>query len=264
MKHAVHRITTFVLCAFCLAAPTLAQDLDDILQAKLRPGWRMEDGTHMAALQLDMAPGWKTYWRQPGDSGMPPRFDFSQSKGVRAFEVFYPTPEISWLGSSRSIGYETQVIFPLQLSVGDAAEMTLIGRIEIGVCRELCIPVTLDLSAQLSAQAPVDLLIETARATVPKFGADQITCAFSAAEDGMELKIIFPSPGRAFDNAAIELDNQRLWVNTPKLEPQDGRLIVTAQIMTPTGQPMAIGRDGVTTTLFAPDGAIEYRGCLGA
>jgi hypothetical protein len=99
---------------------------------------------------------------------------------------------------------------------------------------------------------------------VPKFGADQITCAFSAAEDGMELKIVFPSPGRAFDNAAIELDNQRLWVNTPKLEPQDGRLVVTAQIMTPTGQPMAIGRDGVTTTLFAPDGAIEYRGCLGA
>ncbi|MDB4169944.1 hypothetical protein N9747_08020 [Planktomarina sp.] len=116
----------------------------------------------------------------------------------------------------------------------------------------------------MSSQAPVDLLIETARATVPKFGADQITCAFSAAEDGMELKIVFPSPGRAFDNAAIELDNQRLWVNTPKLEPQDGRLVVTAQIMTPTGQPMAIGRDGVTTTLFAPDGAIEYRGCLGA
>jgi DsbC/DsbD-like thiol-disulfide interchange protein len=224
----------------------------------------MEDGIHMAALQLDMAPGWKTYWRQPGDSGIPPHFDFSQSEGLLAFEVFYPTPEISWLGSNRSIGYKTQVIFPLQLSVGDAAEMTLIGRIEIGVCRELCIPVTLDLSAQLSSQAPVDLLIETARATVPKFGADQITCAFSTAEDGMELKIVFPSPRRAFDNAAIELDNQRLWVNTPKLEPQDGRLVVTAQIMTPTGQPMAIGRDGVTTTLFAPDGAIEYRGCLGA
>ncbi|MDB2605673.1 protein-disulfide reductase DsbD family protein, partial [Planktomarina temperata] len=120
MKHTVHRITTFLLCAFCLAPAALAQDLDDILQAELRPGWRTEDGIHMAALQLDMAPGWKTYWRQPGDSGIPPRFDFSQSVGVQAFEVFYPTPEISWLGSSRNIGYEEQVIFPVQLSVDRA------------------------------------------------------------------------------------------------------------------------------------------------
>ena len=73
-----------------------------------------------------------------------------------------------------------------------------------------------------------------------------------------------PSFELAFDHAAIELGNQRLWVDTPKLERQDRRLIVTTQIMTPTGQPMAIGRDGVTTTLFSPNGAIEYRGCLGA
>ena len=125
-------------------------------------------------------------------------------------------------------------------------------------------PVTLDLSARLSAQAPVDRLIETARAAVPKPGAGKLTCAFSAAEDGMKLEIVVPSSERAFDHAAIELDNQRLWVDTPKLERQDGRLMITAQIMTPTGQPMAIGRDGVTTTLFAPNGAIEYRGCLGA
>jgi len=122
----------------------------------------------------------------------------------------------------------------------------------------------LDLSAQLSAQAPVDLLIETARAAVPKPGAGKLTCAFSAAEDGMKLEIIVPSFELAFDHAAIELGNQRLWVDTPKLERQDRRLIVTTQIMTPTGQPMAIGRDGVTTTLFSPNGAIEYRGCLGA
>ena len=264
MKHAMHRIITCVLCVFCLAMPVVAQDLDEIVQAKLRPGWRMAKGTHMAALQLDLASGWKTYWRQPGDSGLAPRFDFSQSEGVQTVEVVYPTPEVSWLGSSRNIGYDTQVIFPLQLSVDDTAGITLIGRIEIGVCRELCIPITLDLSAQLSAQAPVDLLIETARAAVPKPGAGKLTCAFSAAEDGMKLEIIVPSFELAFDHAAIELGNQRLWVDTPKLERQDRRLIVTTQIMTPTGQPMAVGRDGVTTTLFSPNGAIEYRGCLGA
>ena len=264
MRQAVHRITLCLLGALCLASPSLAQDLDDILQAKLRPGWRMENGLHMAALQLDMAPGWKTYWRQPGDSGFPPRFDFSQTEGLQGIEVFYPTPQISWLGRSRNIGYENQVIFPLQISLNGTADMTLTGRVEIGVCRELCIPVTLDLSTQLSAQAPVDALIKAARAAVPKPGTGPITCMFSPAEDGMELKIVLPAPERSFDHAAIELDNPRLWVNTPRLERQEGQLSVTANIMTPTGQPMAIGRDGVTTTLFAPSGAIEYHGCSAA
>ena len=145
MRQAVHRITLCLLGALCLASPSLAQDLDDILQAKLRPGWRMAKGTHMAALQLDLASGWKTYWRQPGDSGLAPHFDFSQSEGVQTVEVVYPTPEVSWLWNSRNIGYDTQVIFPLRLSVDDTAGITLIGRIEIGVCRELCIPITLDL-----------------------------------------------------------------------------------------------------------------------
>ena len=174
----------------------------------------------MAALQLDLAPGWKTYWRQPGDSGLAPRFDFSQSEGVQTVEVIYPTPRISWLGGSRNIGYDTRVIFPLQLSVDNTADITLIGRVEIGVCRELCMPVTLNLSTRLSAQAPVDRLIETARAAVPKPGAGKLTCAFSAAEDGMKLEIVVPSSERPFDHAAIELDNQRLWVDTPKLERQ--------------------------------------------
>jgi DsbC/DsbD-like thiol-disulfide interchange protein len=148
--------------------PVVAQDLDEIVQAKLRPGWRMANGIHMAALQLDLAPGWKTYWRQPGDSGLAPRFDFSQSEGVQTVEVIYPTPEISWLGRSRNIGYDTRVIFPLQLSVDNTADITLIGRVEIGVCRELCMPVTLDLSRALPAQAPVDRLIETARSSSAK------------------------------------------------------------------------------------------------
>jgi DsbC/DsbD-like thiol-disulfide interchange protein len=178
--------------------------------------------------------------------------------------VIYPTPKISWLGGNRNIGYDTRVIFPLQLSVDNTADITLIGRVEIGVCRELCMPVALDLSTRLPAQAPVDRLIETARAAVPKPGAGKLTCAFSSAEDGMKLELGVPSAEHAFDHAAIELDNQRLWVDTPKLERQNGRLMITAQIITPTGQPMAIGRDGVTTTLFAPNGAIEYRGCLGA
>jgi hypothetical protein len=57
----------------------------------------MENGLHMAALQLDMAPGWKTYWRQPGDSGIPPRFDFSQTEGLQGHRGFL-SPHHRFLG----------------------------------------------------------------------------------------------------------------------------------------------------------------------
>ena len=75
-----------------LAAPALATTQDDVLSAQLRPGWQMENGGHMAAVELQLAPGWKTYWRSPGDAGIPPTFDWSGSDNVRSVRIHWPAP----------------------------------------------------------------------------------------------------------------------------------------------------------------------------
>ena len=55
MKH----LALALLCAL-VSLPAAAQSFDDVVEADIRPGWRMADGSHMAALHLKLAPGWKT------------------------------------------------------------------------------------------------------------------------------------------------------------------------------------------------------------
>ena len=66
MNTFLHKIALVALVLSPLPTPISANKLDDNLQVILRPGWRATDGTHIAALQITLAPGWKTYWRQPG------------------------------------------------------------------------------------------------------------------------------------------------------------------------------------------------------
>ena len=77
---------------------------------------------HRAGIEIRLAPGWKTYWRYPGDSGIPPRFDFSHSTNVKSVTVRYPAPQRLTDESGTSIGYKHGVVFPLEIVPQDAAQ----------------------------------------------------------------------------------------------------------------------------------------------
>src|SRR5271169_3891811 len=66
-----------------------------------------------AGIEIKLQPGWKTYWRYPGDSGVPPRFDFSGSENLKSAKVSYPAPHLFSDDSGNSLGYKDEVIFPV-------------------------------------------------------------------------------------------------------------------------------------------------------
>src|SRR5204862_1627729 len=104
---------------------------------------RHDGGTtiHRAGVEIRLAPGWKTYWRYPGDSGVPPRFDFAQSINVKSVTVRYPAPQRLADDGGTSIGYKHEVVFPLDVVAQDAARpVTLSLAIEYAVCEKLCVP----------------------------------------------------------------------------------------------------------------------------
>ena len=72
--------------------------LDEVVSASVLTGWRMENGHHMAALRITLAPGWKTYWRAPGEAGIPPRFDWTGSDNLSAVTVHWPDGESESFG----------------------------------------------------------------------------------------------------------------------------------------------------------------------
>src|SRR5271169_1851353 len=121
------------------------------------------------AIQLD--PGWKTYWRTSGDSGVPPRFDFSKSDNVEAVTVLWPAPMKFDDGAGGfSLGYHNQVVLPLRIVPKSTDKpVTLRADISYAVCEKLCIPV--EASAELafaSVASTEDNVLFTALDTVPK------------------------------------------------------------------------------------------------
>lgn len=125
----------------------------------------------LGGIAFQLQRGWKTYWRSPGDSGVPPRFDFSKSDNVEAVTVLWPAPlKFDDGAGGHSIGYHDQIVLPLRI-VAKAADkpVTLRADINYAVCEKLCIPV--EAKAELgfnSVASTEDAGLFAALDTVPK------------------------------------------------------------------------------------------------
>jgi DsbC/DsbD-like thiol-disulfide interchange protein len=125
----------------------------------------------LGGIAFQLQPGWKTYWRTPGDSGVPPRFDFSKSDNIEAVTVLWPAPTKFDDGAGgHSLGYHDQIVLPLRIVAKNADRpVTLRADVNYAVCEKLCIPV--EASAELpftSVASTEDSVLFAALDTVPK------------------------------------------------------------------------------------------------
>ncbi|NJS40386.1 MAG: hypothetical protein HC783_16855 [Rhodobacteraceae bacterium] len=175
-----------------LTSPALATTQDDVLQGTLRPGWQTETGAHMAALDLALAPGWKTYWRSPGDTGIPPRFDWSGSQNVKSVRLHWPAPTVFESNGLQTIGYHDRLLLPIEVTAVDPAlPIKLAISVDLGVCDEICLPASLALGVDLLAPGTPDQEISQAltqqAATAAEAGVTQVSCAVDPIADGLRL-----------------------------------------------------------------------------
>lgn len=157
------------------AADVSAWDGDARSAVRLIAGAPLRDGgaTLRAGVQIRLAPGWKTYWRYPGDSGVPPRFDFAQSRNLETVTPSWPLPHRFADGNGQSIGYYGDVLFPLQLVAKDPTQPIVVRlKLEYAVCEKLCVPAEGSAELLLSATAPgkstQEAALTAAEARVPK------------------------------------------------------------------------------------------------
>lgn len=125
-----------------------------------------------AGIEITLEPGWKTYWRVPGDAGVPPSFDWAASRNLSKAEVLYPAPRRYSDSSGDVIGYKGNVIFPVALTPTDPTKpIELAVALEIGVCELICIPIEAKLALQVGAGAAavaLDRSFAAALAAVPR------------------------------------------------------------------------------------------------
>ncbi len=125
----------------------------------------------LGGIAFQLQPGWKTYWRTPGDSGVPPRFDFSKSENIEAVTVLWPAPmKFDDGAGGYSLGYQTQVVLPLRIVAKNADKpVTLRADINYAVCEKLCIPVEARAELAIASVASTeDSALFAALDTVPK------------------------------------------------------------------------------------------------
>jgi DsbC/DsbD-like thiol-disulfide interchange protein len=125
----------------------------------------------LGGIAFQLKPGWKTYWRNPGDSGVPPRFDFSKSENIEAVTVLWPAPlKFDDGAGGHSMGYHNQIVLPLRIVAKNADRpVTLRADINYAVCEKLCIPVEANAELAFTSVASTeDSALFAALDTVPK------------------------------------------------------------------------------------------------
>jgi DsbC/DsbD-like thiol-disulfide interchange protein len=125
----------------------------------------------LGGIAFQLQRGWKTYWRTPGDSGVPPRFDFSKSENIEAVTVLWPAPTKFDDGAGgHSLGYQNQTVLPLRIVAKNVDKpVTLRADINYAVCEKLCIPVEANAELTFASVASTeDGALSAALDTVPK------------------------------------------------------------------------------------------------
>jgi len=152
----------------------------------------------MAFVEIQLEPGWKTYWRTPGDAGgLPPSFDWSKSSNLAAAEVAFPTPRRFVDKSGSTIGYSNGVVLPVTLKPQRAGEpISLVVGLHYGICKDICVPVDAELALDVppasdealpaEAQQALDALPRTQDNLRP---GDPVLVASKVVLDGEASKI---------------------------------------------------------------------------
>lgn len=263
----IHRLTLAALLALCAAAPMRATTQDDVLSATILPGWRMENGHHMAAISLTLAPSWKTYWRAPGEAGIPPLFDWSGSENVKSVAIHWPSPQVFHTNGMETVGYHDVLVLPIEITPRDpAAPIALRAQMDLGVCKDICMPAAVQLQADLGTAGAADPTIRAALKARPHSGAEagvvQIACVVDPIADGLRVTATLTMPPRSAEEVVVfEAGAPSVWVSESVTSRKGGVLTSVAEMVESSGAPFALDRSKVTVTVLGAERSVEISGC---
>lgn len=265
-KHLLALLSLFLLWPLCARADFAAASA---WQRAPEVGVRLiagvtatgEGDTLPLGLDIDMADGWKTYWRFPGVAGYPVKLDWTASSpGPVSAEVRWPAPHRFDFSGLQSFGYKGHVILPLTAHLAQAGgAVQLRVAVDLMVCAEVCIPQTFDLALDLPAgpASPSAWAADLARwdAQVPGDGMASGLSILGAQVAGESLQVTVSS--------ARPLGQPDLFVETAggMVLPAPEVIVGTpVQLRLPlkAGAPSLVGQD-VTLTLVDGDRSVEKR-----
>ncbi len=223
-------------------------------------------GRWQAGLQIKLPGNWKTYWKVPGDAGIPPDFDWSGSENLHAVEVFWPTPRRYRDQAGESIGYKHDVVFPITVTPSKVAQpVHLRLKLFYAACDDICVPGQAELAIQLSNRGgrPSDIaLIDEFVAKVPmpthqRLKVHQASLAADGVKPSLEVSVSGVEPG---EDADIFVSGPELaYFRQPELIGATSGLRTYRLIVDGADQPNALKDQDLEIVVTTADAAISYK-----
>ncbi len=245
-------------------AQDMPDSLSDVVRVEFLPGWKMEDGTRMAGLSFDLAPGWKTYWRSPGDGGLPTYIGTRGSMNLQSMAILWPRPEVFRTGNLRSIGYRDAVVLPLHLVPNNDGPMNVNLSVKFGICEDVCIPVHMRFDHQFTSTSGAGAeLIADALEERPRMASGPVKCSFERISNGVAVTVGLHSEALAGKGEAlvIETPNPRIWISEPSVSRDGDYVRGAAEFISEDIEPIRINPADIEFTLISSRDAVSFSGC---
>ncbi|MDD9910688.1 MAG: protein-disulfide reductase DsbD family protein [Ahrensia sp.] len=217
------------------------------------------NGTIRAGLHIVLEPGWKTYWRSPGSSGLPPQLDFSRSQNVAKADIAFPTPIAFGEGTGLTSGYSGEVVLPIAVeTIFSDRNVVLSLQGLMGVCEDVCVPMqfTTELTDRVDGGSSLEAaqLLARAEASLPTPATDAVSVTSAKAKAG-KLVVTATLPADA-NHVTLFLEGPVSWYLAPETPTRLENGSAEFSVTLPRGiQPDAARGEALRATL-----AVDGRG----
>lgn len=252
----------FALCLVATPTASLAASSDwyETEGARIRlltTGAPDAQGRLAGALQIELEPGWKTYWRDPGSSGVPPSIDVKATPALAGAIISFPAPEWHDDASGVWAGYDEPVVLPIDFELRGTAPLDkLDAAVFLGVCQSICVPVQarLSLDPQGGAGDAADAaVVSQAHAALPKPATKDLGATIESAT-AKQIVVRVDGAGTAAANLFIAGENGYLFGPPKPVAGAAGTLFEANVLTHPKARPQG---PGIAYTLTTSKGAVS-------
>lgn len=236
----------FVAALVCAALPSVARSQEFASNwsqsshsaVRLIAGGRNSDGAYRIGVEIRMKEGFKTYWRMPGDSGVPPVFDWTASENLGSVSVRWPAPKRYVDEGVTTIGYKDRIVFPVLIRSADNGKAIVTSlKLDYAVCERICIPAKAEVMLMLpsATESPHATDLDTFRGLVPrvkepgklddKLGLISAVFVREKARKAVDVSVAIPA-GASLGDAFLEGPDGWLFGTPTVLQTENDKIIL--------------------------------------
>ena len=229
------------------------------------------DGAYQYSLFIELKNNWKTYWKYPGNSGFKPKFQLLSSKNLKEFSVSWPVPEILYEGETKIYGFQKKLHLPIKVYPKNSGnDLNFDLRLDIGFCKDICIPETVYLKsimAKPASKVQNEELLSYIKEVPIKLENPEKYVSCKVEKDKGKLSLIarfnskFFKGKRHIKDAIFNYRGEEIWFSNKNQKSEKGTQIFSITLNHITEKSIVLNKSKIEVTILTQDNGFILDGC---